>query len=115
MSPREGELQSADGSAAALHAIQQLLDYLQDVPEKGQQLLRTVVEELHRADAGLREATAKYQALVEQIPAIVYVDVADETMATTYVSPQIQSLLAISPQEYIDDPDLWTDEAPPPR
>ena len=108
MPPHESELDRSTGSAAAFEAIQQLLDYLKDVPETGQQLLQSVVKELHRADAGLREATAKYRVLVEQIPAIVYVDVADETMATTYVSPQIESLLGITPQEYIDDPDLWT-------
>jgi diguanylate cyclase (GGDEF)-like protein/PAS domain S-box-containing protein len=106
--PHESELDRSTGSAAAFEAIQQLLDYLKDVPETGQQLLQSVVQGLHRADAGLREATAKYRVLVEQIPAIVYVDVADETMATTYVSPQIESLLGITPQEYIDDPDLWT-------
>jgi PAS domain-containing protein len=106
LSPHEGELDRSTGSIAALDAVQQLFDYLKDVPETGQQLLRTVVQELHRADTDLRQATAKYRALVEQIPAIVYVDVADETMATTYVSPQIESLLGITPQEYIDDPDL---------
>jgi diguanylate cyclase (GGDEF)-like protein/PAS domain S-box-containing protein len=106
--PQKGEVDRSAGSTVALDAVQQLLDYLKDVPETGQQLLQTVVQELHRADADLRAATAKYRALVEQIPAIVYVDVADETMATTYVSPQIESLLGITPQEYIDDPDLWT-------
>ena len=108
MPPHEGDLERSVGSAAAFEAVQKLLDYLKDVPETGQQLLRTVVEELNRADTDLRQATAKYRALVEQIPAIVYVDIADETMATTYVSPQIESLLGITPQEYIDDPDLWT-------
>ena len=41
----------------------------------------------------LHEARSKYGALVEQIPAIVYVDIADEQMTTTYVSPQILPLL----------------------
>ena len=44
---------------------------------------------------------------MEQIPAIVYVDVADEEMSTTYVSPQIQAILGYTAQEYIDDPQLW--------
>ncbi len=55
----------------------------------------------------LHEARSKYGALVEQIPAIVYVDVADEQMTTTYVSPQIQPLLGYTSDEYVDDPDLW--------
>jgi diguanylate cyclase (GGDEF)-like protein/PAS domain S-box-containing protein len=65
------------------------------------------VTELVRAQAELHDAQAKYGALVEQIPAIVYVDVADDDMSTTYVSPQIQQILGYSAQEYIDDPKLW--------
>ena len=61
---------------------------------------RTAQTELHRTQA-------KYRALVEQIPAIVYIDVADEDMSTTYVSPQIQQILGYTAQEYIDDPQLW--------
>jgi len=45
--------------------------------------------ELIQAQVGLRDARSKYGALVEQIPAIVYIDVADESMSSTYVSPQI--------------------------
>ena len=56
----------------------------------------------------LREAQEKYGALVEQIPAIVYVDLADERMTSSYVSPQIEPLLGVSPEEYVGDPDLWT-------
>jgi diguanylate cyclase (GGDEF)-like protein/PAS domain S-box-containing protein len=60
-----------------------------------------------RMERELVEAQTKYGALVEHIPAIVYVDLADEQMTTTYVSPQIEALLGITPAEYIDDPDLW--------
>jgi len=55
----------------------------------------------------LADAQARYGALVEQIPAIVYVDVVDEQMSTSYVSPQIQEILGYSPQEYVEDPELW--------
>jgi diguanylate cyclase (GGDEF)-like protein/PAS domain S-box-containing protein len=78
------------------------------MPERGRDLVGIVRAELRRAAGDLREAQDRFQALLEQIPAIVYVDVADETMATTYVSPQIHALLGITPQEYVDDPDLWT-------
>lgn len=60
-----------------------------------------------RTERRLEEAETKYGTLVEQIPAIVYVDVADDRMTTSYVSPQIHELLGITPQEYMDDPDLW--------
>jgi diguanylate cyclase (GGDEF)-like protein/PAS domain S-box-containing protein len=60
-----------------------------------------------RAMSLLREADVRYRALVEQIPAIVYVDVVDESMSTSYVSPQIRTLLGVTPEEYIADPDCW--------
>jgi len=60
-----------------------------------------------RTERELQEAQTKYGVLVEQIPAIVYVDLADERMSTSYVSPQIEALLGITPEEYIDDPDMW--------
>jgi diguanylate cyclase (GGDEF)-like protein/PAS domain S-box-containing protein len=60
-----------------------------------------------RTERELAEAQTKYVALVENIPAIVYVDLADERMTTSYVSPQIEVLLGITPTEYVDDPDLW--------
>jgi diguanylate cyclase (GGDEF)-like protein/PAS domain S-box-containing protein len=51
--------------------------------------------------------------VVEQIPAIVYTDVVDDTMSTIYVSPQIEELLGILPEEYIADPDLWAKQLHP--
>ena len=101
---RSGE----NGRLPALEAVQELLEHLDDVPLRGRELLDIVRDDLLRQDGQLREANARYRALVEQIPAIVYVDVVDETMATTYVSPQIEALLGITPEEYIDDPELWT-------
>lgn len=65
------------------------------------------ITELKEAQHRLTQAEQKYRALVEQIPAIVYIDVVDEHMSTTYVSPQMEDLLGITPQEYIKDPDLW--------
>jgi len=64
--------------------------------------------ELVEAREDLREARSKYRALVEQIPAIVYVDVADESMVSTYVSPQIEQILGVTPERYLAEPDLWT-------
>jgi diguanylate cyclase (GGDEF)-like protein/PAS domain S-box-containing protein len=55
----------------------------------------------------LHESRSRYGALVEQIPAIVYVDAADERMSTNYVSPQLEQLLGYTVQEYVEDPGLW--------
>jgi diguanylate cyclase (GGDEF)-like protein/PAS domain S-box-containing protein len=70
-------------------------------------LMLDITEQVHTQQR-LFESQEKYGALVEQIPAIVYVDLVDESMSTTYVSPQIEKLLGVSTAEYTADPALWT-------
>jgi PAS domain S-box-containing protein len=55
----------------------------------------------------VRETEQRFRTLVEQIPAILYVDVFGEEMQTAYVSPQIEAVLGISQQAYLEDPDVW--------
>ncbi len=69
-------------------------------------LMLDISESMH-AVRELHDVQTRFGALVEQIPAIVYIDVADALMSTSYVSPQIEPLLGFSPQEYIEDPGLW--------
>ena len=69
-------------------------------------LMFDVTSSVH-TERALADAQTKYGTLVEQIPAIVYVDLADHQMTTSYVSPQIEALLGITPQEYVSEPDLW--------
>ena len=49
----------------------------------------------------------KYQALVEQIPAVTFMAPLDGSTSELYVSPQIRDLLGFSPQEWLEDPVLW--------
>jgi diguanylate cyclase (GGDEF)-like protein/PAS domain S-box-containing protein len=56
------------------------------------------------AAVALTEAEARYRSLVEQIPAVVY---ADDGATTTYVSPQIEQILGVTPDAYRDDPEMW--------
>jgi diguanylate cyclase (GGDEF)-like protein/PAS domain S-box-containing protein len=81
--------------------------------EDSDRLPPDAIETLQLLATELQNADAKYRALVEQIPAIVYIDIANDTMATTYVSPQIEALLGITPQEYIEDAELWTKQLHP--
>jgi len=64
------------------------------------------ITERRRAEEGLRAAEEKYQALVETIPAIVYVDAADAVSSTLYISPQVETVLGYSPEEWKSDPEL---------
>ena len=51
------------------------------------------------AQRDLHHLQSTYGALVEQIPAIVYQDVTDESWTTVYVSPQIQAILGVTPED----------------
>ena len=56
------------------------------------------------ASVALIEAEARYRSLVEQIPAVVY---SDDGEVTSYVNPQIEHILGVTPEAYQADPDMW--------
>ncbi|MEX0990907.1 MAG: PAS domain-containing protein [Actinomycetota bacterium] len=64
---------------------------------------------IHRqeADSRLQEAEQQYRALVEHIPAVLYIDVPGEEMISTYIGPQVESMLGITQQAWITDPQIW--------
>jgi diguanylate cyclase (GGDEF)-like protein/PAS domain S-box-containing protein len=57
------------------------------------------------AEEARARAEERYRALVEQIPAVVYADEGGER--TTYVNPQIERILGVTPERYLAEPDLW--------
>jgi PAS domain S-box-containing protein len=48
-----------------------------------------------------------YRALMEQIPAVTYINTLDEARNPLYVSPQIEAMLGFSSAEWLADPGLW--------
>jgi diguanylate cyclase (GGDEF)-like protein/PAS domain S-box-containing protein len=54
-----------------------------------------------------REAETRYRSLVEHLPAVTYVDVAG-TGQPVYVSPQLQTLMGVPADEWVDGPTGWT-------
>ena len=63
--------------------------------------------ELAGAEKELHAAEERYQALVEQIPAVLYMDPIDIHGTTFYVSPQVNEILGVTAEEYLADPDMW--------
>ncbi|MEX0833015.1 MAG: EAL domain-containing protein [Actinomycetota bacterium] len=68
---------------------------------------RKIEEKLRSAEKQLYEAEQKFQSIVERIPAVLYLDPPDEEKKTIYVSPQIKNILGISPENYIENPEIW--------
>jgi PAS domain S-box-containing protein len=50
---------------------------------------------------------ARYRALVEQIPAVVFMAYLDRGSGEAYVSPQIEAALGFSQEEWLEDPVRW--------
>jgi PAS domain S-box-containing protein len=56
---------------------------------------------------------AKYRALVEQLPAVIFMAYLDRGIGEAYVSPQIESALGFSQKEWLEDPVLWYQQIHP--
>jgi len=72
-------------------------------------LIPAIERELRDAETrrSRHEAELRYKLLVEQLPIVVYVNPLDKMSSTTYVSPQIQTMLGYMPEEWLSDPEFW--------
>jgi diguanylate cyclase (GGDEF)-like protein/PAS domain S-box-containing protein len=55
----------------------------------------------------LAEAEERFRVLVEQAPAVVYIDAVDAIATARYISPQVETMTGYSPDEWLRDPELW--------
>ena len=69
--------------------------------------LSRVAIEHYRTKSELQAAEARYRTLVERLPAITYMAEVGVTGRWIFVSPQIETMLGYSPQEWMADPSLW--------
>ena len=60
-----------------------------------------------RAEARLRESETRYRTLVEQIPAVIYMDDVDEANSAMYRSPHVREVLGYEPEDFSSSPDFW--------
>lgn len=65
------------------------------------------------SEAQLPNLEAKYRALVEQLPAVVFMAYLDRGVGEAYVSPQIEATLGFSQGEWLEDPVKWYQQIHP--
>lgn len=58
-------------------------------------------------DAHASNLEAKYRALLEQIPAVVFMAYLDRGVSEAYISPEIEAALGYSREEWLEDPVSW--------
>jgi diguanylate cyclase (GGDEF)-like protein/PAS domain S-box-containing protein len=66
---------------------------------------------LRKAATREQETDSRLQVLIEHVPAAVYIDTQDPDVSDggrlAYMSPQIQGILGYTPEEFVNDPELW--------
>lgn len=66
----------------------------------------TLQHDLHAAEMALRQSEARLRSLVEHLPGIAYID--DIGGVGRYASPQVESILGYTPEEWLSDSQLWS-------
>jgi PAS domain S-box-containing protein len=65
------------------------------------------VTERRLAEERLADAEQRYRAIVEHVPAAIYLHSPTDAMETVYMSPQIADIVGVPPEAWLADPDLW--------
>ena len=52
----------------------------------------------------MADAETRYQSLVEQLPAVVYIDTHEENPITIYISRQVEKITGYPPEDWIFRP-----------
>jgi PAS domain S-box-containing protein len=103
--PLEFRVPHKDGSWCYLeHVVNNLLE---DPAVSGVVITSRDVTERNEAQRKLREAEQRYRTLVEQVPAVVYIQEIGSIDSAIYMSPQIEALTGYSSEECEDSDLRW--------
>jgi PAS domain S-box-containing protein/putative nucleotidyltransferase with HDIG domain len=93
------------GKGGEVHFVEVLsAPYYKDKDTIGFQGIARDITARKRADDALRKSEAKFRMLVEHLPTVVYQHTSGDASSMLYISPQIETLLGYSPEEWLADP-----------
>lgn len=71
------------------------------------------ITERKKTEDALRHAEKRYRFLVEQLPAVVFMDVFENSQNTQYISPKLFDLLGYTPKEWESGENIWANSLHP--
>ena len=109
--PVEVRFRHKDGSWRCLEAI---ANNLTNDPAVGGLVINSRdITERKQVEEQLRSAEERYRALVEQMPAAIYIQkpIPGEVASydTSYMSPRIEEILGYPAQRFVEEPDFWNE------
>lgn len=108
---------ASDARPSGLAEAEDVLAGLANVFFRSQPLTRQSSAETRRSgtetEAPFSNVVARYQTLVEQIPAVVFMAYLDRGIGEAYVSPQIEEMLGFTQEEWLNDPVRWYQQIHP--
>ena len=104
-----GDWQAASLSEAerALHELAEVFLLQQSLAQDSPPDVSKISETTPGSEVPLLNMEAKYRALLDQIPAVVFMAYLDKGIGEAYVSPQIETSLGFSQSEWLEDPVRW--------
>ncbi|MCL4825295.1 MAG: PAS domain S-box protein, partial [Anaerolineales bacterium] len=93
-------LRRKDGSVFPVEINMELARDANGQPLHVQSIVRDISER-KTIEQELRASEAKYRTLIEQLPAVVYLDVLDGKGTSLFVSPKLEEILGVTAEEWL--------------
>jgi PAS domain S-box-containing protein len=109
---QEYRMVAADGHAVWVHDVSTEIVGGSSTPRSWQGFLVDITSR-RRIEEQLRSAEERYRALVEHIPAVVYVETPEGDAERFYISPQVEAVFGYPAEEWRWTTDFWLDHVHP--
>ena len=103
---------AADGRVVWFHDEAVLISDEHGLPLMWQGVMVDITDQ-KAAEERFRDAEARYRALVEHIPAVVYTETIDADPERFYISPQVEEVFGWTDEEWRWTPNFWFDNIHP--